>query len=44
MDQRSRTTLKRMAKYYPGETVVLIDSKQYYALEKQFARMLPGWE
>jgi len=37
MDDRSRTCLKRMAKYYPGEKVVLIDGRQYMGL-------IEGWE
>lgn len=43
MDSKSRTQLKRMAKYYPNVAVVVIDKEQYYAL-CQWARMIPGWE
>lgn len=34
MDNRSKTKLKRMAKYYPGVTVELWDSKVYKSILK----------
>jgi len=44
MDSRSRTTLKRMAKYYPEETVVVIDGDQYRAIRRKVMGLIPGWE
>lgn len=44
MDQRSRTKLARMAKYYPDIKITLIDKKQYYALAKQVSKCIPNWE
>jgi hypothetical protein len=43
MDARSRTTLKRMAKYHPSETIVLVREKEYRAIAK-FAGLIGGWE
>jgi len=34
MDQKSRTKLKRMAKYHPNVNLVLIDEPQYKAIMK----------
>lgn len=44
MDVRSKTTLKRMAKYHPSEKIILIDRKQYLAIESTMSRILPDWE
>ncbi len=44
MDQKSKTRLRRMAKYYPGVKIVLIDKPVYTEIAKQFRRVLPGWE
>jgi hypothetical protein len=44
MDDRSRTCLKRMAKYYPGEKVVLIDGRQYRAIRLRVMGLIAGWE
>lgn len=44
MDDRSKTKLKRMAKYYPNVKMVLIDSKQYASLKKTISSVIPGWE
>lgn len=43
MDARSRVALKRMAKYYPSEKIVVIDSKQMAALKRQVSGFAPGW-
>lgn len=43
MDDKSRTKLKRFAKYYPNEKLELIDSKRYREIEKK-AKILPYWE
>lgn len=44
MDTRSKTKLKRMSKYFPNETVILIDKIKYKELEKQFKFKIPFWE
>ena len=44
MDDRSKTKIKRMAKYHPGVKLVVIDSKQYAKLRGQLNKVVPGWE
>jgi hypothetical protein len=44
MDARSKTTLRRMTKYYPEETVKVIDAKAYRAIRKFALGLVPGWE
>jgi hypothetical protein len=45
LDQRSATKLKRMAKYFPDEKVVVIDAKSFAAFRRQgFDQMIPHWE
>ena len=44
MDQKSRTRLKRMAKYYPDVKIVVIDSEAYRALAKDVRGFIPNWE
>lgn len=44
MDDRSRTTIKRMAKYHPAVKLIVIDAKQYRALKSQLQRLVPEWE
>lgn len=44
MDARSKTTLKRMAKYYPAETVIVIREKQYKEIARKIGPMIEGWE
>lgn len=43
-DPRSKTKMKRMAKYYPDVKVVLIDQGAYYAIAKSVRAFIPGWE
>jgi len=43
MDQVSRTKLKRMAKYYPNEKVIIIGPQEIMAIKK-WSRIIPGWE
>lgn len=43
MDNRSRVALDRMARYYPGQKVVVIDSKQMAALKRQVGGIVPHW-
>lgn len=44
MDARSKTTLKRMAKYHPTETIVVIREKQYNDIARKVSGMIDGWE
>lgn len=43
MDAKSKTKLKRMAKYHPDITMVLVDSDVYKSIGK-WGRLIPGWE
>ena len=43
MDQKSRTKLARMKKYYPGVRVDLVTEREYRALA-QWAKLIPNWE
>jgi hypothetical protein len=44
MDSRSRTTLKRMAKYHPLVKLDLIDGKRYAVIKRQLQSIIPEWE
>jgi hypothetical protein len=44
MDDPSRVKLKRFARYYPDETLVLIDAAAYRALARTAAPLIKGWE
>lgn len=44
MDDRSKTKIKRMAKYYPAIKLIVIDAKGYRKLAKQIAAAIDGWE
>lgn len=44
MDQKSKTKLERMARYYPSLPIILIDHKAYSNIGKAMSRILPGWE
>lgn len=43
MDNRSKTKLKRMAKYYPEVKLVLIEAKVYNAIKKSMSKVIPDW-
>ncbi len=43
MDPRSKTKLKRMAKYYPEITMRVIDA-QWFKANKNLRGIVPGWE
>lgn len=43
MDSKSRGKLKRMAKFFPEEKIVVIDRPIYKSIE-QYEAMIPGWE
>lgn len=40
MDSKSKTKLKRFAKYYPDEKLLLIDSSEYNLIKKEIGKML----
>ena len=44
MDARSKTKIRRMAKYHPSVKLVVVDSKAYAKLKAQVSRIVPGWE
>ena len=44
MDSRSRTTLKRMAKYHPDQTIVLIREKEMREIARKVAPDDRDWE
>lgn len=44
MDPKSKTKLKRMAKYHPDVKLVLIDKKYYDDIKKKLSKVIPGWE
>lgn len=43
-DQKSKTKLKRMKKYFPNEIIDLLDSTKYRALSKAMRNIIPNWE
>jgi hypothetical protein len=44
MDDRSKTKIKRMAKYYPEVKLVVVASKEYKTIETNFSSLIEGWE
>lgn len=44
MDDRSATKIRRMKRYYPNITLIVIDGKAYRLLEKQVKGVVRGWE
>lgn len=44
MDDRSKTKIKRMAKYYPDVKLVVIDTPVYKNIEKNVSSFISGWE
>lgn len=44
MDDRSKTKIKRMAKYHPDVKLIVIDSKAYGKLKSAMSKIVPGWE
>lgn len=44
MDDKSKTKIRRMAKYHPTVKLSVIDSKGYAALKKSVSLLVPGWE
>jgi Mn-dependent DtxR family transcriptional regulator len=44
MDARSKTTLKRMAKYHPQERITVIQERAYNEIARKVGPMIEGWE
>jgi hypothetical protein len=44
MDDKSKTKIRRMAKYHPGTVLVVIDAKAYGKLAKAVGGLIGGWE
>ncbi len=44
MDDRSKTKLQRMKKYYPDVTLRLVDAKSYRRLAARVKALIPEWE
>lgn len=44
MDSKSKTKLKRMAKYYPNVKLILIQKKEYESIKKTMSLIIEGWE
>jgi hypothetical protein len=44
MDPKSKTKIKRMAKYHPNEKLIVIDMKVYRDMCNIFSRSIPGWQ
>ncbi len=42
--QKAKTAVKRFRKYYPEETLVIIDKDRYREIEKEFSPQIPKWE
>ncbi len=42
--QKAKTAVKRFRKYYPEETLVIIDKDRYGEIEKEFSGKIPKWE
>ena len=43
-DPKSKTAVKRFAKYFPDEILVIIASAEYKELEQKFKDEIPDWE
>lgn len=44
MDSRSKTKIKRMAKYYPDVKLIVIETKKYNALKSKLSSFIKEWE
>lgn len=44
MDDRSKTKIKRMAKYHPNVKLIVIDSKSYASIKKVMQPIIKDWE
>lgn len=44
MDAASATKIKRMAKYYPDVTLIVIDAPAYKSIDRKVRGLVPEWE
>lgn len=44
MDDRSKTKIKRMAKYHPDIKLIVIQEKEYNFIKKAVSPLIPDWE
>lgn len=44
MDSRSKTKLKRFKKYYPHESLTVVQKKEFMIIERQLERIIKDWE
>lgn len=44
MDSRSKTTLARMGRYHPQETIIVIRERDYNAIARKVSPLIPDWE
>jgi hypothetical protein len=44
MDAKSKTKLKRMAKYHPGVEIRVVGQKEYTSIVRQLGSIIPNWE
>lgn len=44
MDARSRTKIKRMAKYYPEVLLIIVGRKEYKEIRDKLSRLIANWE
>jgi hypothetical protein len=44
MDAKSKTKLKRMAKYHPHIKIEIVSGKEYRALQAKWRSAIPAWE
>jgi hypothetical protein len=44
MDAKSKTKIKRMAKYYPDIQLIVVGRKQYDEIKNKLSKVIPNWE
>lgn len=44
MDDRSKTKIRRMAKYHPDVKLIVIAAKEYRELDRKLSGVIDGWE
>ena len=44
MDSKSKTKIKRMAKYYPNIRLDVVGKKEYTELKNKLSGIIPNWE
>lgn len=43
-DSKSRTRINRFRKYYPKETLVIVDGSKYKELSSKYSSIVKNWE